>query len=152
MIVVAGDDAQRLACWSFLQRHGVEIPRSEDFQAIARLGSSGILGVVGYNGFCGRVCSMHMAGDGNWISREFIKRAFHYPFRQLNLVAVMAPVAETNTRAIELDKKFGFKEVHRVEKGWGDSVDLVVLQLKREDCKWLLKLELLDEAANRLAA
>lgn len=139
MLVVAKTDAEKWAMYGFLVAHGVKLHRSEDFQAIGRLSPNtrGLIGVVAYNGFCGNVCSMHIAGDGNWVSREFIRAAFEYPFVQLKLAAIVAPVAATNNKALRFDKHFGFREVHRVQDGWENGVDLVLLEMKREECRWL---------------
>jgi RimJ/RimL family protein N-acetyltransferase len=139
MLIVADSDVTKWAMFNFLCEHGVRLSRSEDFQAIGRLSENTreLIGVVAYNGFCGRVCSMHMAGIGNWISREYIRAAFAYPFKQLELAAVISPVAANNSRALRLDTHFGFREVHRVTDGWERGVDLVLLELKREHCRHL---------------
>lgn len=138
MIVSANTDNSKWALWGFLRAHGVDIPRSEDFRALGRLSphTKDLIGVVGYNGFCGKTCQMHMAGDGNWVNREFLFAAFDYPFNQLKLNMVLGPVAGDNARALKLDAHLGFKEVARVKDGWDDGVDLIVLGLKREDCRW----------------
>lgn len=132
--------------WEFLNEHGVRLHKSEDFQAIGRVGVGGdLIGVVAYNGFCGRVCSMHMAGVGNWVSREFILAAFSYPFKQLDMLAVISPIAESNHRALRFDKHFGFREVHRVPDGYEEGVDLIFLEMRKEDCRYL------DEVKRELA-
>ena len=119
MIVVANTDPKKTRMWGFLKERGVQLQRSEDFQAIGRVGASGdLIGVVAYNGFNGNVCQMHIAGDGNWVSREFIKVAFDYPFNQLGLVAILAPVPANNRKALRFDQHFGFKEIYRIAKGW----------------------------------
>lgn len=139
MIVVADTDVLKWAMYDFLKKRGVLLHRSEDFQAMGRLSpiKRDLLGVVAYNGFCGNICSMHMAGDGNWVSRDFIKMAFDYPFNQLGLKAILAPVAATNTKALKFDKHIGFHEIHRLPDGWDDGVDLVLLEMRREDCRYL---------------
>lgn len=150
MIVASDTDVKKWAMFLFLEKHGVGLKRSEDFQAIGRLSphKKDLIGVVGYNGFCGKICAMHIAGEGNWISREFIKAAFDYPFNQLGMKAIIAPVAADNAKALRLDQHFGFKEIHRVPDAWADGVDLVFLQLNREDCRYLQAgFPLLREAA-----
>lgn len=138
MIVVAKTDAEKWAMFRFLHAHGVQVQKSDDFQAIGRVGTGGsLIGVVAYNGFCGNTCAMHIAGDGNWVSREYIKAAFDYPFNQLGIEAVIAPVAADNHKALRFDKHFGFQEVHRVKNGWEKGTDLIYLQLLRKDCRWL---------------
>jgi len=142
MLVTSRNDNAKWALFSFLKEHGVEIVRSEDFQALGRVNKElALLGVVGYNGFCGNTCMMHVAGVGNWINRELLYAAFDYPFRQLGVAQVFAPVAATNARALKLDKHLGFVEHSRFPDAWADGVDLVLLTMRKTDCKWLKPLE-----------
>jgi RimJ/RimL family protein N-acetyltransferase len=141
MIVVANTDASKWAMYNFLKGRGVHLSRSEDFQAIGRLSahSQELIGVVAFNNFVGNVCSIHLAGDGNWVSREFIRAVFDYPFRQLSVVAMIAPVPGNNHKALKFDTHFGFRVIHTVRDGWEKGVDLHLLQLRKEDCRWLGK-------------
>ena len=142
-VVTALTPAEKIVMLEFLPAHEVHLPPSGDFQAFGSVSepAESLLGVVAFNGFWGRVCTMHTAGEGNWVSRKLIWRCFDYPFRQLNLQAVLAPVAASNGRALKFDQKLGFREVHRVRGGWADGDDLIVLQLLREDCHWLDRLD-----------
>lgn len=91
MIVTTKTDAAKWAMFLFLQEHGVPLHRSEDFQALGRVGVDGkLIGVVGYNGFCGQTCQIHTADEGHWVSRELIKVTFDYPFRQLGMEHLFA--------------------------------------------------------------
>jgi L-amino acid N-acyltransferase YncA len=134
---------EKMTMLGFLHTHDVRLPPSGDFQAFGSVSetTNTLMGVVAFNGFWGHVCTMHTAGEGNWISRKLIWRSFDYPFRQLGLRAVLAPVAASNERALRFDRKIGFKEVHRVSEGWDAGDDLIVLQLLREDCHWLPRLD-----------
>ena len=138
MIVSSKNEAGRWIMFDFLKAHGVKLHRSEDFQALGRLGASGdLLGVVGYNGFCGLTCQIHTAGEGNWVSRAFIEATFDYPFRQLGMEHLFAPVAQSNAKALRFDKHMGFREFGRIENGYEKGVDLIVLTMARKDCKWI---------------
>lgn len=139
MIHVADTIPKKELALHFLRERGVLLHRSDDFQALVRISdvTQQIIGVVAFNGFCGNVCSVHLAGDGNWVSREFIRKVFDYPFRQLNLVAIVAPIAATNERALRFDKHFGMREVHRIKDGWEAGVDLILLEMRKEDCRYL---------------
>lgn len=141
MIVSSSTDLYKWALYGFLKKRGVEIPRSEDFQAIGRLSplTKDLIGVVGYNGFCGQVCSMHMAGDGNWINRQLLWAAFDYPFNQAKCVQVFATVAETNYKALKLNLHLGFKTIGLVPNGWAEGVNLILLTMNKRDCRWLEK-------------
>ena len=138
MIVTSNTDKAKWAMFLFLHSHGVELARSEDFQAVGRLNAAGkLIAVVGYNGFSGRMCCMHVAGDGNWINRELLFMAFHYPFVQADMVELTALVAGDNARALRLDKRLGFTERYIIPDGWCPLVDLHVLSMRRQDCRWI---------------
>jgi hypothetical protein len=115
-------------------RQKIGIPWSTDFRALARVVDAKIIGVVGYEGFNGRSCRMHMAGNPGWITRQLIQRAFRYPFVVLDLPMVFGVVPSGNLEALEIDKRLGFKELLYVDGAHADG-GLHFLQLKRED--WL---------------
>ncbi len=78
---------------------------------------------------------MHMAGaKPGWINREFIQRAFRYPFVTLDLPMVFGVVPSGNVEALKIDKKLGFIELFYVEGAHADG-GLHFLQLTREN--WL---------------
>lgn len=138
MIVTSKTNNAKSALYEFLKSHGVSIPRSEDFQAIGRINKElALLGVVGYNGFCGRTCMMHVAGDGRWVNREFLWAAFSYPFQQLDVVQVFATVASRNTQALRFNYHLGFTLMKTVVRGWGPDDDLLILTMPKNQCRWL---------------
>lgn len=144
MIISSKNAMNRLALFNYLKSKGVGICASEDFQAIGRLNAEGeIIGVVGFNGFCGNTACMHIAGEGNWVSREFIRQVFHYAFIQLDLAYLIGTVAANNERAMTFDKRMGFTELTKLPNGWSPGVDLIVLHMSKADCRWLehIKLE-----------
>lgn len=138
MIVTARSEMDKWVLWNFLRERKVYLPVSEDFNAIARLNSKGdILGVVAYNGFAGQTCCIHDAGEGNWLSKDFLRAVFDYPFNQLGIVQIFATVAASNEKALNLDRRVGFKDFARIKDGWKDGEDLMVLSMRREDCRWI---------------
>jgi RimJ/RimL family protein N-acetyltransferase len=123
--------------WSFLSTR-VEIPWSEDFRAIGKVKSDCLLAVVGYNGFTGRTCFMHSAiDDPSVIDRTFVRAVFEYPFVTCNLTHVLAPADSANEKSLTLLRKVGFKEAIRFEDAGLDGKDLILLQLKRDECRWI---------------
>jgi RimJ/RimL family protein N-acetyltransferase len=110
----------------------IGLPWSTDFRALARVVDGQIVGCVGYEGFTGTSCRMHMAGEGNWITREFIRKAFRYPFNVLGLPMVFGVVPSGNRTALEIDLRLGFTELIYIDGAHPDG-GLHFLQLKRED-------------------
>lgn len=81
---------------------------------------------------------MHVVGDGSrWIDREMLRVCFDYAFNKGKRVAVYGHVASNNERALQLDKHLGFTEVHRIKDAVDDGVDLIILEMRRENCRWL---------------
>lgn len=109
---------------------------SNDFAALGRVVDGKLVGVVGYNNFTGTSCHMHMAGVGRWMNREFLLRAFHYPFTQLGLSMVLGVVPSGNTRALEIDRRLGFRELIYIPGAHPDG-GLHLLQMLRSECRWL---------------
>lgn len=121
----------------FMRDRGVDLPYSTDLRHICRAEGGRIIGVVAFNGFNGRTCSIHSAGDGNWISREFLRAAFTYPFETCNIIQIFGMVSDDNERAIKLNRHLGFEVMQRIRHGWDEQHDLVVMGMHRSQCRWL---------------
>lgn len=96
-----------------------------------------LAGGVVYKDYTGKSIAMHVASFmPNWINKDLLWVCFHYPLVQLDCEVVFGPVPSTNRRALEFDRKLGFKEVARIADVFPDG-DLVVLKMHREDCRWI---------------
>lgn len=129
--IVTGHD-ERVGSWVCSRTGGVytdgaTLGLEEDGKLVA-----GVI-VDGWNGASAR---MHVAGDGNWLNREFLFACFDYVFRQLNLNVVIGIVPSDNAKALRFDKHLGFKELARIPKGH-PAGDLVILTLRKEDCRYV---------------
>lgn len=94
---------------------------------------------VGYNGFVGRTCCMHtVIRRPDLLTRRVIRESFEFPFLVCGCDVVLGLVDETNCAAMTFDKKLGFSELTRIPGGGLDG-DLVILQMRRDECPWLRK-------------
>jgi hypothetical protein len=126
------------------KEHGFEIAEAAGCtfnpavdQVISVTSEGKLLGGNIYTGYTGVSIQLHMAGfQPNWASRDFLWVAFDYPFNQLGCKKVFGQVPETNTRALEIDLKLGFKIEAKIEDVFPDGA-CYVLALAREDCRWL---------------
>lgn len=122
--------------WAFINTR-LGIPISDDFRAIGAVDGGLLRAVVAYNGFTGRTCFMHSAiDDPSVVNRTFVRAIFEYPFVQCGVLSILAMVDSTNTQALDIDKRCGFKEINRLA-GAGLEGDMVILQLTRDECRWL---------------
>lgn len=77
-----------------------------------------------------------MPGSG-WADRNTLFRLFAYPFLQLGLEAVTVLVAQTNLESLNLAVKLGFEPIAIVPFAAQDGSPLIVLQMTRNQCRWL---------------
>jgi len=83
-------------------------------------------------------CAMHVAARSNskWCTREFLKHAFGYPFKQLSCARVTGLVKAGNEAARRLDEHLGFVQEGILRKGM-DGNDLILYGMLKQECKWI---------------
>lgn len=118
------------------ERAGVQFNPAVDV-CIARVEGEDLYGGVIYNNYTGASINMHMAGFRPvWANPDMLWAAFHYPFVQLGCKKIFGQVPETNSKALEIDLKLGFKIITKIDDVFLDG-GLYVLSLDRDDCRWL---------------
>ncbi len=91
--------------------------------------------------FIGKTCCMHVViQKPEYLSRSMIKETFGYIFNRCGVELVFGLVDSTNKEAIDFDLRLGFEEMMRVPNGGLDG-DLVILGMKKNQCRWILKKE-----------
>lgn len=118
-----------------IQRAG--LVHSPGLRAIEAVEGERILGMVAYDGWTPNACSMHVAIDEVIASRRLLRPAFGIPFVELKKQVVIGTVLGTNDRALALDLHLGFKVQCRIQDAWAPGVDLIILSMRREECRWL---------------
>ena len=72
---------------------------------------------------------------------EFLETCFDFIFNINGRKFVYGLVPGNNAKALKLNEHIGFTEKCRFEGAFEDGVDYVILELKRENCKYLLAQE-----------
>ena len=97
------------------------------------------LAVVGYDYWTPNAVQMHI-----WIKdmkalvgRVLLKEAFAYPFEQAGRTVVIATTPADNTDCLAFTKWIGFTELYRIKDGWSIGVDMVIQELRKDNCPWL---------------
>jgi hypothetical protein len=131
------DETKALASTLLLEHAGVQ--PCADFQALFWVGEDNqIEWVIGYTAFIGKTCQMHMVNlKGGYTPKGLLFGAFDYPFNFLGLEKAFGIVNSLNTKAMEYDKKLGFKEAIRFPGMHCDGGDLVVFEMNKADCRWI---------------
>lgn len=112
---------------------------TDQFKAIVmRDGAGEIQAMAGYDYWTPNAVQMHIwiAHPEAYLSKEFIQEGFGYPFSSgRSLVIGVTP--GDNTRALEFNRKIGFVEKHRIKDGWSLGTDMVIQEMRRDDCRWI---------------
>jgi RimJ/RimL family protein N-acetyltransferase len=97
-----------------------------------------VRGGIVFNNFTGESIQIHCAGwDKHWGNRDLIYLAFDYPFNQLGVKRLFAPIPEDNWDAQVFDMKMGFKPVARIAGVYPHNIACVMMCLERADCRLL---------------
>lgn len=105
-----------------------------NFRAIKAIDEAGrILGMVGYDRWTPNSVEMHVALDTPVAARALCGPALSYPFDECDVGMVRGVIQSGNRRSLRLAQRMGFVEVSRCRDGWARGVDLVFLELRREN-------------------
>ena len=75
------------------------------------------------------------------LKHGFLEECFDFVFNHIDRKFIYGMVPSDNEKALRLNAHMGFTEVLRLPEAFRDGVDYVVMQLRREDCKYLPKSE-----------
>lgn len=105
--------------------------------AIGKLDDQGnlIAGVL-YEDWNGANIMCHIAGEGNWASRQFLNVIFDYPFNQLEVRRITVPVGSTNIKSIHLVTRMGFALESTLAQAI-TSGNLLLYRMFRSECQYL---------------
>ncbi len=110
-----------------------------DLCALEAVSGDRIVGMVGFDGWSAGSCCMHNALDAPIAARKLLRASFEFVFTVSNRPVAIATVLSNNARALKLDLHLGFRELFRGKDWWEPGVDIVFLEMRREECRWLGK-------------
>lgn len=139
MLVVAITPEQReLAAGILLREAGVQ--PCADMQALLWVNDdrNQVEWVVGYTGFIGKTCQMHVVSfTRTFTPRKLLWAAFDYPFNQVGCEIVFGVVNSKNELAMRYDQHLGFKESQRFPGVHDNGGDLVLFKMEKAECRWI---------------
>ncbi|HET9554347.1 MAG TPA: hypothetical protein VFP50_15400 [Anaeromyxobacteraceae bacterium] len=123
--------------WGWLTER-VGLTPTANARAIAAVDASGrVRGMVLYDGWTENSVEAHMAVDTPSAWRALLRPAFAYPFIQCQRGVIVGRIRESNTTSLRMATRLGFEVLARVRDGARVGEDLVLVQMRREDCPWL---------------
>jgi hypothetical protein len=141
MVIIPRRKEDRLAAEKILyEEAGVQY--TPDLKTLVWLDKKGyIRWVVGYNNFLGRSVQMHIASIKGHETRprQLLYAAFDFPFNVLHVDLLIGVINSLNIHALKFDLKLGFREKTRWKNMHEDGGDLIILEMHKNDCRWLRK-------------
>lgn len=97
-----------------------------------------VAGVV-YEGYNKHNIWMHVgaAPGKRWMTREYLKACFAYPFLQCGVSRISGYVNASNLEARKFDEHLGFKQEAILSGAAPDGGDVIIYVMRREDCKYV---------------
>ena len=97
-----------------------------------------IAGVI-YEGWNGVNVWMHVAAQpgAKWLTRDYLRYCFHYPFVELGCKRVSGYVEASNELARRFDEHLGFRQEAILEGAASDGGDVILYVMRREDCRYV---------------
>lgn len=89
-----------------------------------------------YDHYNGNIVHGHIYINGT-PCREWFVCIFDYPFNVLKVRKLVGQVPSNHLPALKIDKNLGFIEEGRVKDYYGEGVDLIVLTMTKDQCKFL---------------
>lgn len=117
----------------------VKFSPSADFKALLQVDSAGDLAaIVGYDSWTINAVHMHI-WIPKWIGKEFIREAFRYTFDIAGKGLAIGGTPAHNAAALEFNRRVGFRETYRIKDGWALGTDMVIQEMQRRECRWILR-------------
>lgn len=69
--------------------------------------------------------------------KKFIHEIFAYPFVTCDRGVLIATTPADQEASLAVSKALGFNEILRVKDGWKVGIDMIVKEMRRENCQWL---------------
>lgn len=116
------------------ERTGVALThRARGLAAVDAYGQ--IRGAVAYDQWAPNSCEAHMAVDTPIAWRTLLPHVFVYPFSHVGIIFGL--IREGNARSVEMARHLGFRVTKQIHDGWADGENLLLMELRRENCRFL---------------
>lgn len=120
------------------ERTGVVLTRiARGVMAVDSAGA--IKGVVAFDGWTPALAHAHMAVEYPAVWRQLLPEAMHYVFNEANRELFLGWILASNQRALKFVKSVGFRELLLIRDGWAKGDDVVLLELRKADCRFLTR-------------
>lgn len=103
--------------------------------------------VILLDGWTHNSATCHIAVQKPMALRGLLPEVADYVFNTCQKQMLIGIVEGSHGRARRLNEHMGFKEIYRIKDCYAPGVDQLILQMKKEDCKYLPAVQRLQEVA-----
>ena len=124
--------------WDFVNQQA-KVPASAGMKGIGLIRDERLVAGVLYEGFNGSNVWMHVAAEpgARWMTRDFLRYAFHYPFNEMNVKRISGYVEASNMKARKCDEHLGFKREAILRGAASDGGDVFIYVMTKEMCRYV---------------
>lgn len=124
--------------WEWM-RERTHIIMCEDSEGLVVYDETGkILACCVADSFTVDGCCVHFAIDNPLVIRRgFFEAIARHLYIDRGRRRLWGMVPDNNDKAFKLDKKIGFTEVARIPNAIQEGIGYIIMELRREDCRWL---------------
>lgn len=134
--------------WKWIQERAHTILCGDMCGIVARNTSGEIQAVAVFDSFTVNACNVHLAIENPMVIKHgFINEIARYAFVVRDRTRLFGLVPSNNRAAIKFDTHIGMKEITRVPNALAEGVDYIIMQMTKEDCRWLPQPEQVKEVA-----
>lgn len=97
-----------------------------------------IVAMAAFDSWTKNSCQIHWAIDKPLVLKHgFIQECFNYVFNTCGKAIMLATIPSTNIKSIKLSSHIGLNVVHIIKDGFEIGVDFLIMEMRKENCKWL---------------
>jgi hypothetical protein len=95
--------------------------------------------MVIYDGWTPNAVQVHVysVGPRYLFDKHFLREVFWYPFVQCNKGKLFVVTPASSKESLAVSRALGFRETYRMKDGWDVGVDMVLKEMRKEDCRWI---------------
>jgi hypothetical protein len=110
----------------------------EDSQGVVAYDDRGIQAMAVCDTWTPDACNIHYCLPNPLAIRSgFFNQVFNHVFNVCGRSHIFGLVPSNNAKAIKLAHHFGMEDVTTIPDAVGKSVDIIVMRMNKEDCRWI---------------
>ena len=93
---------------------------------------------VMFDAWCPNSGQVHIAITNPLAIRAgFVNEGFRYFFEECDKEVMIGVTPANATKALKFNKKVGLREVYRVKDGFTQGIDLIIQEIRKDECRWI---------------